>query len=109
MKDYFNNDSESFSDKEIGFLEAKRKVKEIRGFYIHFLIYLTVNVIILISNFYEYHQIGWTNIYVPVLWGVVILIHAGSVFLPGIIFGNDWEKKKIKKLMEKYKSQKKYD
>ncbi|WP_411897704.1 2TM domain-containing protein [Elizabethkingia occulta] len=109
MKDYFNNDSESFSDKEIGFLEAKRKVKEIRGFYIHFLIYLTVNIIILISNFYEYHQIGWINIYVPVLWGVVILIHAGSVFLPGIIFGNDWEKKKIKKLMEKYKSQKKYD
>ncbi|HAY3538090.1 2TM domain-containing protein [Elizabethkingia anophelis] len=109
MKSYLNNDSESISDEEIEFLEAQRRVKEIRGFYIHFLIYLTVNIFILISNFYEYHQIGWTNIYVPVLWGIVILIHAGSVFLPGIIFGSNWEKKKIKKLMEKYKSQNKYD
>ncbi|WP_260258622.1 2TM domain-containing protein [Elizabethkingia miricola] len=47
--------------------------------------------------------------YVPVLWGIVVLIHAGSIFLPGIIFGDDWEKKKIRKLMEKYKSQNKYD
>ncbi|MHC6198164.1 2TM domain-containing protein [Elizabethkingia miricola] len=109
MKSYFNNDSESFSDEEIEFLEAKRRVKEIRGFYIHFLIYLAVNVFILAETFYNYHQIGWTNIYVPVLWGIVVLIHAGSIFLPGIIFGDDWEKKKIRKLMEKYKSQNKYD
>ena len=51
MKSYLNNDSESISDEEIEFLEAQRRVKEIRGFYIHFLIYLTVNIFILISNF----------------------------------------------------------
>jgi len=43
------------------------------------------------------------NYWTEILWGIGVLAHALSVFVPNFIFGSDWEKKKIRELMDKYK------
>ncbi|MCL1675909.1 2TM domain-containing protein [Elizabethkingia meningoseptica] len=100
-----NRNADFYSGKGIEYLEAKRRIKEIRGFYIHLLVYLSVNLLLFAIQFYEYGFLSWGNAFLPVLWGVCVLIHAGTVFLPNLIMGDDWERKKIEKLMNKYKSQ----
>ena len=90
------------------YLRARNRVKELRGFYVHLLVYIAVNILIVFVNIQEmkpgesYFQAK--NFFTFTLWGIVILIHAGSVYLPNFILGKDWEDKKIKNLMEKYQS-----
>ena len=94
------------------YLRARARMKELRGFYIHLLVYIAVNVLIVISNIQElkpgesYFQAK--NFFTFTLWGIVVLIHAGSVFLPNFVLGKDWEDKKIKSLMKDYKSENHY-
>jgi hypothetical protein len=41
-----------------------------------------------------------------IFWGIGLMAHALSVFLPSMIIGKDWEERKIKQLMEKEKQNK---
>lgn len=96
---------EKFDDREIKYLEARKRVKQIKGFYIHALIYVLVNAGIIISN----NSLGgfgfksldtyWTAIF----WGVGLAAHGLSVFLPHFILGKTWEEEKIRELMNKNK------
>lgn len=90
------------SDEKIRYLNAQKRVKEIRGFYAHLISFVAVNIVIIIFNIL-YHELGYMKIkvnqfYSLIIWGIIVLIHAGFVFL-----GNDWEKRKIRKLMDKEK------
>lgn len=96
---------ENFNDSDIKYLEAKKRVKRIKGFYIHALIYALVNVGLLIMNTSfsseEFSSIDtyWTAI----LWGIGLAGHGLSVFLPNMILGKNWEEEKIRELMNKNK------
>ena len=98
---------ETYNSDEIKYLEAKRKVKRIKGFFAHVLVYICVNVLIVYLNYQglkpgeTYFQ--WHNFYTLIFWGIGLMVHGLSVFLPSFIFGNDWEERKIRELMEKYK------
>jgi hypothetical protein len=39
-------------------------------------------------------------------WGIGLLVHTLSTFMPNWIFGQNWEEKKIQELIEKEKSEK---
>ena len=88
--------------------QAKKKVDQLRGFYIHFFVYIIANTIIsalkvnrnlnngetLNEAIFDFATIGlW------VIWGVAILFHAFAVFGFDFIFGRHWEAKKLKKFM----------
>ena len=96
---------ENFNDSDIKYLEAKKRVKRIKGFYIHALIYALVNVGLLIMNTSfsseEFSSIDtyWTAIF----WGIGLAGHGLSVFLPNMILGKNWEEEKIRELMNKNK------
>jgi len=94
-------------EERLLYIKAKRKVKEIKGFYIHLLIYIIVNGIQAFSNIVEEHKsfqdIASEQFITLILWGIVLAIHAGSVFLPNFVFGRDWEERKIKEYIEKSK------
>ena len=97
-----NRMRENNPDENIRYLNAQKRVKEIRGFYAHLISYVAVNIVITIFNIL-YHELGYMKIkvnqfYSLIIWGIIVLIHAGFVF-----FGNDWEQRKIKKLMDKDK------
>jgi len=94
----------NFQEDE-NFKAAKKRVKDIKGFYIHLIVYLFVNIALLVAdnNLTQLKDNGVkiSNFYTPIFWGVGLAAHWISVFGPGFFLGNKWEEKKIKEIMEK--------
>ncbi len=87
--------------------QALKKVKALKGFYGHLAGYLIVNLVILIvstreEGFVEGLQ-DLSNYFTAFFWGIGLLAHAAAVFMPNILFGREWEERKIKEFMEKEK------
>ncbi len=104
------NNSFSANLEEIRYQEAARKVKRIKGFYTHTLVYVMVNIMIIIINIQNLGEgesyFQFQNFFTAFFWGIGLVAHGLSVFLPGMILGNNWEERKIKELMEKEKNNK---
>lgn len=89
-------------ENNIKYLEAKKRVKRIKGFYIHALVFVLVNAFILVLKYLKTDNIEF-HVWGIGLWGIGLFIHGLSVFLPNFILGSDWEEKKIRELMDKDK------
>lgn len=96
---------------------AYKKVKRIKGFYSHLQIYLIVNVIIIISNLnrdffrggaQDSGLLEWHTYSTALFWGIGLLAHGFSVFGRDIFFSNEWEEKKIQKILDKESSNSKW-
>ena len=101
------------SQDEIKLKNAKKKVKDIKGFYSHLTIFILVNILILAGNTNFFREFGgdywfWRYLITPVFWGVGLLIHGLVVFVPSFGFVKKWEERKMKELMEKDSSNFKY-
>ncbi|MDI1317320.1 2TM domain-containing protein [Flavobacterium sp.] len=95
---------------EIKYKEALKRVKKIKGFYTHLLVYIVINASLLIVK-YQNLDVGenfwrWQNLNTLFFWGIGLIAHGLSVFLPVLMLGKDWEQRKIKQLMEKEKQNK---
>lgn len=93
--------------KEQKYIRAKKKVKSIKGFYIHLMVYLIVNGFLILSQslsgggwkiFWE-----WQSYSTAIFWGIGLAFHAFGVFGMDILLGKEWEERKIKELMDKDK------
>jgi hypothetical protein len=90
--------------KEQRYLKAKKRVKDIRGFYVHLVVNITSIIIIITVNLLFSPQFHW--FWFAVI-GIVIaqLIHAVVVFgFPQFGMGKDWEQEKIKQFMDQDKN-----
>lgn len=99
---------EIIKDKnDIKYLEAKKRVKKLKGFYIHLTIYILVNLLIVFINIQNLKPgesyFKPENFITLFFWGIGLLAHAMSVFVPQFVLGKNWEEKKIRELMEKNK------
>jgi hypothetical protein len=96
------------NEEEIKFYEAYKRVKQIKGFYIHAMVFIVINILNFIANYQElkpdesFFTIKMFSTFI--LWGIALFIHGLSVFLPSMILGNDWEERKIKQIMNQEKS-----
>lgn len=90
---------------EIKYQQALKRVKRIKGFYTHLMVFIVINIMLMIVNYKNSDERFWMwqTFSTPVIWGVGLLAHGLSVFLPSIMIGKDWEERKIKELMEKEK------
>lgn len=89
------------SDQKL--VNAKRKVKNMKGFYIHTAVYVFVNIFI-IAGCYTDNPQSWNTSepYMTALfWGIGLLAHGFSVFGQNFIFGRDWEEKQIQTILNK--------
>ncbi|KFC23725.1 2TM domain-containing protein [Epilithonimonas lactis] len=99
---------EIIKDKnEIKYLEAKKRVKKLKGFYIHLTIYVLVNLVIVLINYQDLKPgesyFKYENFITLFFWGIGLLAHAMSVFVPQFVLGKNWEERKIRELMDKEK------
>lgn len=95
-------ETDTETDKK--YLEAKRRVKKMKGFYIHALVFVLVNLFIIAQNVRQGEPLdSLNNYYTAIFWGIGLLAHGVSVFVPGVIFGRKWEERKIRELMDRYK------
>ena len=91
-------------------LRAKKRVDEIKGFYIHLSIYLVINTFILINM--GLHNFGNDNDFwsfptfiTPFFWGVGLAFHAMHTFNARPFLGKKWEERMIQKYIEKDKQE----
>jgi 2TM domain len=96
--------------EEARYHEAHLRVKKIKGFYNHLAAYIGVNIMIVILNINNLDQgetyFQFKNFMTAFFWGLGLLAHGLSVFLPELFLGSKWEEKKIQELMEKEKNKK---
>ncbi|EAR12067.1 hypothetical protein PI23P_12057 [Polaribacter irgensii 23-P] len=97
------------------YIQAKKQVDKIKGFYIHFAVYAAVNVflsgIIIFGltnnsdNEYNFVQaMSHFGVYSTWLfWGIGLFFHWLGVFGSNVFFGKNWEKKQIEKYMNSTK------
>ena len=95
---------------EIKYQEALKRVKKIKGFYTHAIVYVIINIMIAIINIQNLNEgetyFQFKNFMTAFFWGIGLLAHGLSVFVPNWIMGQNWEDRKIKEFMEKEKSNK---
>lgn len=97
-------------EDQIKYEQALQRVKKIKGFYTHLVVYLVINLMLVIVNVQNLDKgesyFQFKNFQTAFFWGIGILAHGLSVFLPNMILGNNWEERKIKELMNKDKMNK---
>ena len=86
---------------------AYKRVKKIKGFYVHFIVYVFVNLFLILNRRFESNSNACffeiQTYATAFFWGIGLLAHGMSVFSKEVFFGPEWEAKKIKKYMDKNK------
>jgi hypothetical protein len=79
---------------------ARARVEELKGFYVHLLVFLTVNAGLLAINLLTNRDNLW--FYWPlVAWGIGLAIHALAIYGFEGVLGRDWEERKTAELMRR--------
>jgi hypothetical protein len=92
------------------YVQAKKQVEKIKGFYTHFAVYIIVNVLLSgviifgLTSDSEYNfveAISHFGVYSTWLfWGIGLFFHWLGVFGSTVFFGKNWEQKQIQKYMD---------
>ncbi|MET1259830.1 MAG: 2TM domain-containing protein [Flavobacteriaceae bacterium] len=81
---------------------AKKRVDEIKGFYIHASIYTAINIFLLINIFLNTERFWqWGHFITPFFWGIGLFFHASKVFGFNLLFSKNWEERQIQKYIDK--------
>lgn len=95
----------NYNPEDPGYKSAVKKVKDIKSFYIHLLVYILVNFILILidTNVIRFGKFNVepSSFYTAFFWGIGLAAHGARVFGPGLFLGEKWEEKKIKELMDK--------
>ncbi len=90
------------NEEDIKYQRARKRIKKLKGFYIHLGVYVLVNLFLFLINIITSPSRLW--FYGPLLgWGIAIIVHAFYVFGFDHLFDAGWEEKKIREIMEKEK------
>lgn len=93
---------------QLRYERARKRVKDMAGFYKHLSIYLVVNFILIGLKYFntdEKHFLAFNTFSTACFWGIGLLFHGLGVFGAGIFLGNNWEERKIKEIMDREKGQ----
>ncbi|WP_232304833.1 2TM domain-containing protein [Maribacter thermophilus] len=95
--------------KNVKLERAKKRLKELKGFYFHLTIYIVVNVFITTSTIVGRVNDGaeimdvldFGSFAIWVFWGIGLFFHGMKVFSYNPIFSKEWEERQIQKYIEK--------
>ncbi len=92
-------------EEQIQYDKAIKRVKKIKGFYRHLMVYIVINIMLIIVNIQNLDKgesyFQFKNFMTAFFWGIGLVAHGLSVFGPQILFSKEWEERKIKEFMEK--------
>ena len=89
---------------------AQKRVKDIKGFYSHLVVYLIINILLILAQtgiFREglagvkFEIPSFAYFTTPFFWGIGLFFHGVHVFRHKFGFFKAWEERKIKEYMEK--------
>lgn len=99
--------------KEEAYLRAKLKTEKLKKFYSHLGTFAIL--FIALHGYKIIRRVSAGHDFFDVLaemsigslwwyWAIALLLHAAQVFLPNILFGADWEARKMKEYMDNDKN-----
>jgi len=83
--------------------KAQKRVKEIKGFYRHLLVFSIVMIVIIYINLKYTPEVLWF-IWTLIGSAIPLIFHGMKVFHLFPFFDTNWEEKKMKQFMEEDKS-----
>lgn len=84
---------------------ARKRARKLRNFYSSVLTFISVNILLLIINLISNPRELWFY-WVTVIWGAVLVVQGFNTFtIKDRFLSEQWEEKKVQKLMEKDKEQ----
>ena len=87
-------------DDQDRYRRARRRVREIRAFYLHLTIFVAVNILLHLINFVASPTVYWA--FWPLFgWGIGVLAHGLATYRWMPFIGKEWEERKIRELMDK--------
>ena len=101
---------DSKNNNEERYAKAKKRIGELKDFYIHLSAYVLVNVFLSTAQIVDgvTEEKSFSEIFsdmgiygVWLMWGIGIGFHAINVFGSNAFLGKNWEEKKIKELIGK--------
>ncbi len=95
-------------DKEFDaatYRSVRRRVKRIKGFYVHLTVYVLVIFMLMVINLATDSRYLWF-LWPAFGWGIGVTLHGVGIFNLTPFLGNDWEQRKIQELLEKEKNAK---
>ncbi len=78
----------------------RQRIQEIRGFYAHLMMYAVVNAGLAVLN--ALTGPPWWVLWPVVGWGIVVVLHAMTVFVVNRVLGPEWEEKKAQQLAHRH-------
>ena len=93
----------NYTEQDIIYEAARKRVKKLKGFYIHLIVYIVVNSMIIVAN-YRYNSDSRSvieNYSTAFFWGIGLFFHGLSLFSINMLFSKEWEERKIREIMER--------
>lgn len=78
------------------YVRARKRVEEIKGFYLHVFIYVVVNIGLVFMDWASGE--GWWFYWATMGWGIGVAAHAAALFMDGM---SGWETRKVEQLVAK--------
>ena len=104
--------------RDQNYQRAKKRVKAIKGFYIHAIVYVLVNLFISGIIIFGLMQSGYSftdtfsnfGVYSTwIFWGIGIFFHWMGVFgFKSLGFSRDWEERKIQEYLDKEEERRRF-
>ena len=83
--------------------QAQKKVKEIRGFYEHLTVFISISIALIVINLMTSPEYLWF-LWCLSGWGIGVVMHGLKAFGLSPFFNKEWEERKIKEILEKEKN-----
>jgi hypothetical protein len=84
---------------------ARRKVMRLKGFYMHAFIYLIGVIVFVLKEYFgvafNFFPLKYINFFVMAIWSTGFFISVIDILIAYHIFGEKWEERKVKRIMEK--------
>ncbi len=81
------------------YLAAQREVAALKGFYIHLIVFVLVNLLLIAINLST--SSDWWFQWPLIGWGAGLAGHAVLVWSPVSLFGREWEERKIRERLRR--------
>ena len=109
MKTNYNSDQEEYELQQL----ASKKVVKLKSFYIHSFFYIIAVVLFILKEYYKLplnvFPAKFLNGVVMIVWSTIFFGSAIDLFVSAKIFGDKWEKRKMKRILEKREKKQKWE
>ncbi len=82
------------------YIRARERVSALKRFYGKLASYVIFIIFFAAINYYTNEWRNMWFLWIAFFWGIGIIFEAGKVFGFNLLFGKNWESRKIKKMME---------